>query len=78
MRIATVLQRTNKDQITALLMGSRLKIDPWTAGVSLKETRSVPLLNARDKMPFEVTPMPPYLTRYIETPSIEQKNPPLP
>ena len=66
MRASPTLQPTNKEQIAALPIGSRLKIDPWSARVSLMKSRPVSLVNARDKMPFEVAPMVPYLTRYAE------------
>lgn len=74
MQAAPALDPNNKQQIAALPMGSRLKIAPWTAGVSLMKSRPTPLLSPRDKMPFEVTPMVPYLTRYVET-SSSQENP---
>jgi hypothetical protein len=63
---APALQIDNKGQIAALPIGSRLKIDPWTAGVSLLKSKTMRLTSARDKMPFEVTPLVPYLTRYVE------------
>jgi hypothetical protein len=63
---ASALQPENKGQIAALPIGSRLKIDPWTAGVSLMKSKPMGLMSARDKMPFEVTPLVPYLTRYVE------------
>ena len=63
---APALQAGNKSQIAALPLGSRLKIDPWNAGVSLMKCKPTALLSARDKMPFEVTPLVPYLTRYVE------------
>jgi hypothetical protein len=74
MQAAPALQPDNKNQIAALPLGSRLKIDPWTGAVSLIESRPVTLLSPRDKMPFEVTPMVPYLTRYVET-SLSQESP---
>lgn len=69
MQASPALNPTSKDQVPALPMGSRLKIDPWTAGVSLMKSKGVSLLSARDKMPFGVTPMVPYLMRYVETSS---------
>jgi len=69
MQSSPALAPADKTQIAALPMGSRLKIDPWSAGISLMKSHAVSLLSARDKMPFEVTPMVPYLTRYAETPS---------
>jgi hypothetical protein len=63
---APALQPGNKSQIAALPLGSRLKIDPWNAGVSLMKPKPMTLLSGRDKMPFAVTPLVPYLTRYVE------------
>ncbi len=71
MQAAPPLTPGNVAQIAALSLGSRLKIDPWTAGVSLMKPRPNSLLSPRDKMPFEVTPMIPYLTRYVETSSTQ-------
>jgi hypothetical protein len=66
LQAAPALQPGNKSQITALPLGSRLKIDPWNAGVSLMKSKPTALLSARDKMPFEVMPLVAYLTRYVE------------
>jgi hypothetical protein len=66
LQAAPALEPGNKSQIAALPLGSRLKIDPWSAGVTLMKSKPVTLLSGRDKMPFEVTPLVPYLTRYIE------------
>lgn len=52
------------DQISALPIGARLKLDPWSDRVELVKAKPVPLLSAREKMPFEVTPFMPFLTRY--------------
>jgi hypothetical protein len=68
---APALEPTNKDQIAALPLGSRVKMDPWNAGVSLMKTKPFTRLSVRDKMPFEVTPLVPYLTRYAESPSAQ-------
>jgi hypothetical protein len=67
LQTAPTLEPGNKGQIPALPMGSRLKLDPWSAGVSLMKSRPMVLLSGRDKMPFEVTPLVPYLTRYVES-----------
>ena len=66
MQIAPNLQPDNMSQIAALPMGSRLKVDPWSGAVSLMKSKPVSLLSPRDKMPFEITPLVPYLTRYVE------------
>jgi hypothetical protein len=52
------------DQISALPIGARVKLDPWSDRVELLKSKPVALLSAREKMPFEVTPFMPYLTRY--------------
>jgi hypothetical protein len=52
------------DQISALPIGARVKLDPWYDRVDLVKAKPVPLLSAREKMPFEVTPFMPFLTRY--------------
>ena len=51
------------DQIAALPLGSRIKLDPWTNTLSLVKTKPVALLSARDKMPFEIAPFVIHLTR---------------
>lgn len=72
MQAAPALQTGDKNQIAALPMGSRLKLDPWSAGVSLMKSKPISLLSARDKMPFAVTPLVPYLTRYVESSSSQE------
>jgi hypothetical protein len=52
------------DQISALPIGARVKIDPWSDQVELLKSKPVALTSAREKMPFEVTPFMPFLTRY--------------
>ena len=52
------------DQIAALPLGGRVKIDPWTDRLELVKTKPVSITNPSDKIPFEVTPFFPYLTRY--------------
>lgn len=75
---APALETENKKQIAALPIGSRLKIDPWGAGVSLMKSKPMGLISGRDKMPFEVTPLVPYLTRYVETSALQpEPNPAL-
>jgi hypothetical protein len=61
---APALQPMKVDQIAALPLGSRIVLDSWDDTVDLVKTKPVQLLSAREKMPFEVTPFMPYLTRY--------------
>jgi hypothetical protein len=58
------LQPDKLDQIAALPIGARVKLDPWSSRVELLKSKPVALLSAREKMPFEVTPFMPFLTRY--------------
>ena len=58
------LEPTKLDQIAALPIGARLKLDPWSDHVELIKAKPLPLLSAREKMPFEITPFMPFLTRY--------------
>ncbi len=44
------------DQIVALPLGSRVHLDPWSNEILLLKTKAVPILSARDKLPFEITP----------------------
>jgi len=60
---APQLDERKKDQIAALPLGGRIKIDPWSNQATLAKTKPVALLSAREKMPFEVTPVFPYLMR---------------
>ena len=52
------------DQIAALPLGGRVKVDPWTDQLELIKTKPVAISTASDKMPFEVTPFFPFLTRF--------------
>jgi hypothetical protein len=51
------------DQIAALPLGGRVRVDPWTNRLSLIKTKPVALNSPAEKMPFEVTPFSPFLTR---------------
>jgi hypothetical protein len=51
------------DQIAALPMGGRVKLNAWNNRVELAKTAPVAITSARDKMPFEVTPFFPRLSR---------------
>jgi hypothetical protein len=57
------LETRKTDQIAALPLGGRIKLDPWSNRIELSKAKAVPLMSAREKMPFEVTPFYPYLTR---------------
>lgn len=65
--LGPALQPDKLDQVAALPLGARLKLDPWDDHVELMKTKAVALSSAREKMPFEVTPFLLYLTRYSES-----------
>jgi Peptidase family M48 len=52
------------DQIAALPLGGRIKINPWDDKAEMVKTAPVAITSARDKMPFEVTPFYPRLARF--------------
>ena len=54
---APKLDQDKVDQIAALPLGSHLRTDPWDDRVHQLTVKPVPLLNARDKMPLELTPI---------------------
>ncbi len=60
---APPMEPKRADQIAALPLGGRIKLDPWTDQVELSKAKPVALTSAREKMPFEITPFFPYLTR---------------
>ena len=64
---APQLETQRIDQIAALPLGGRVKLDPWSNRLEMMKTRPVALLSPQDKMPFEVTPFFPYLTRVNAT-----------
>jgi len=57
------LDESKLDQIAALPLGGRIKLDPWGDHVEMIKAAAVSYTSVRDKMPFEVTPFFPRLTR---------------
>jgi hypothetical protein len=72
MQSAPALDFKKLDQIAALPLGGRIKVDAWTNKVELLKSKPVALLSPAEKMPFEVTPFYPYLTRYGTTANTEK------
>jgi hypothetical protein len=58
------LDNNKLDQIAALPLGGRVKINPWDDKAEMVKTAPVAITSARDKMPFEVTPFFPRLNRF--------------
>ncbi|MGB9463906.1 MAG: M48 family metalloprotease [Candidatus Acidiferrum sp.] len=57
-------QKQNPQMIVALPIGGRVKLDPWNDRLDLIKSKPVGTVAEREKMPFEVTPFMPYLTRF--------------
>jgi len=66
---APALDDKRLDQIAALPLGGRIKVDPWSDQVDLSKAKPVALTSAREKMEFEITPFFPYLTRIATGPA---------
>ena len=60
---APALDENRTDQIAALPLGGRIKLDPWTDQVEMSKAKAVALNSPREKIPFEITPFFPFLTR---------------
>jgi hypothetical protein len=56
--------KQNPQMIAALPIGGRVKLDPWNDKLELIKSKPVGTVAEREKMPFEVTPFMPYLTRF--------------
>jgi hypothetical protein len=56
--------KQNPQMIAALPIGGRVKLDPWFDKLELIKSKPVGSIAEREKMPFEVTPFMPYLTRF--------------
>jgi hypothetical protein len=63
MNSAPAIDWNKLDQIAALPLGGRVKLNAWDDKVELVKSQPVAITSARDKMPFEVTPFFPRLTR---------------
>jgi hypothetical protein len=63
MNSAPALDPDKLDQIAALPLGGRVKLNAWDDHAELIKTTPLAITSARDKMPLEVTPFFPRLTR---------------
>ncbi len=68
---APKLDPTKLDQIAAYPLGSRVKMGVWNDDVAMVKTPPTAISSARDKMPLEVTPFFPRLTRITMSGSSE-------
>ena len=60
---APALQVRDINQIAALPLGGRVKVNPWSDQLTIQKVPMVQPVTAKEKMPFEIAPMFPYLTR---------------
>ena len=60
---APTLDINKLDQVAALPLGGRVKMNAWNDRLELIKSQPVALTSARDKEPFEVTPFFPHLGR---------------
>jgi hypothetical protein len=67
LQLAAALEPADLQQLGALPMGSRIKVNPRNDSVSLIETQQARPLSPREKIPLEVTPINLHLTRYVES-----------
>jgi hypothetical protein len=63
MNAAPVLDPNKLDQIAALPLGARVKLNAWDDHVELVKITPMAITSAREKMPLEVTAFSPRLTR---------------
>jgi hypothetical protein len=61
---APPLDPASLEQTAALPLGGRVRLDPWTARIELMTNTRVALLSPAEKLPFQVTPLMPYLARF--------------
>src|SRR5262249_841906 len=61
--------KQNQQMMAALPMGGRVKLDPWSDKLELIKSKPTGPMAEREKMPFEITPFMPYLTRYGAEPA---------
>ncbi len=74
-KAAPKLNQDDTTQIAAMPLGSWLKTDPWDDKEHLLNAKLFPPMNARDKMPFEVTPIYFKLQRYEDAQKTPAPNP---
>jgi hypothetical protein len=60
---APELQPLDLKQIAALPLGTRIDVDPWTNLVVMTKAEGAIAVTPRDKMPFQIAPFYPFITR---------------
>ena len=65
--------KSQRTLVVALPIGGRIKVDPWSDELQMIKAQPVSSLAEREKMPFEITPLLPYLTRQGEIRSMRSQ-----
>lgn len=66
---APALDHAKLDQISALPLGARVKLTAWDDHIELIKPTTSGITSAREKMPLELTPFFPHMTRYGAAPN---------
>jgi hypothetical protein len=61
---APALKVRDVNQIAALPLGSRIQVNAWGGTVTFTDRKALPLVDASEKLPFQITPIFPYLRAY--------------
>jgi len=61
------------DQISALPLGARLVVDPWSDRLELLRGPAVTLASAREKVPLAITPLMPYIRYAVVPPRVTSR-----
>jgi hypothetical protein len=69
MNSAPALDHNKLDQTSALPLGARVTLNPWNDRAELLKATPAGITSAREKMPLQVTPFFPHITRYGATPT---------
>jgi hypothetical protein len=72
---APKLEPRKVTQVAALPLGGRIRVDPWNNHIEINKAKPVQLLTAREKMPLEVVPVFPHLSRLSAEAPIEAPKP---
>jgi hypothetical protein len=63
MEMSPELQVRNPQQVAALPLGSRVRMNPWNDQLYMMKSHNIALMSAKEKLPFEITPFILHLTR---------------
>jgi hypothetical protein len=68
---APALSSRSVDQIAALPLGSRVQVNAWDGAATFTTRKAQPIVDASEKLPFQVTPIIPYLRLYAPVPNLD-------